>query len=100
MNKISIGVIAGFLALVAITPSAAPMRIPRLAAFCGMFMSHSAAWGRTGWIALPIGTRPSIRMNAATASRSASNVRTRNARNAADAMKNASSENIVADMAE
>jgi len=85
---------------VAMTPRAAPMRIPRFAAFCGISMSQSAACGRTGWIRAPMGTRPSMRMKAATASRSASTVRTRNARNAAEAMKNASRENIVEDIAE
>ena len=85
---------------VAMTPSAAPIRMPRLAAFCGTSISQSAASGIAGWIVFPIGTRPSIRMNAAMASSIASMERIRKARNAADAMKKARSENMVADIGE
>ena len=63
-------------------------------------MSQSAIWGMAGWIALPIGTRPIMRMSAAIARRRASTDRTRNARNAAEAMKNARSENMVEDIEE
>ncbi len=46
------------------------------------------------------GTRPSITIRAAIASSAASVVRMRKARNAAEAMKKASSANMVADMLE
>lgn len=96
---------------VAITPIAAPIRIARFAAFCGTSMIHcwivpsgasrnhagTHAWSVNGRARKsPSGTRPSITTRAATASRPASIVRMRNARKAAEAMKKASSENIVA----
>ena len=49
---------------------------------------------------LPTGTRPSMTISAATASSPASTVRMRKARNAAEAMKKASSANIVAAIGE
>jgi hypothetical protein len=84
------------------TPSAAPIRIARFAAFCGKSITH--CWRVPSCIGsgsqlvstLPMGTRPSMTMSAATASMPASTVRMRKARNAAEAMKNARSANIVA----
>ncbi len=80
----------------AIAPTAAPMMIARRLPFDGISRIHWATCGKLVEIARPIGARAS-RITIAEPSRSAlSTLRARNARNAADATKNASSANIVA----
>ena len=81
---------------VAIAPIAAPIMIARRPALFGMSSIQSASSGSHGWIARPIGARPIRMMIAETSSSAASALRARKARNAAEAMKNASSANMVA----
>ena len=76
-------------------PRPTPIATARFAARFGTSRSHSVNAGNPGQRYSPIVTRPII-MTSAVARRSvASTFRARNARKAADAMKNARSANIV-----
>lgn len=76
-------------------PSAAPIRMARLAARLGTFMIQSVKSAIPGMIFSPTGTRPSMTITAVMASRPASTRRTLNARNAAEAMNQANRANMV-----
>lgn len=80
---------------VAIPPRLIPIMIPRLAAVLRTFRSQPAIGPAAGTRYSPNGTRPNIITTAATSNTAASLLLARKARNAAEATKKPSIENIV-----